>query len=262
MVDQISRSVILITRRNPRTYESILLISHQSFYPVNEKWDYISPLTIEGIIDQILLEATSSHPQDIEPVQSFEKAKDVINGLKQTKVYFQEHLPIERSRCVLLTSPNSPDYTGFRTIEFTDQFRPGSILVLRVSLLPQIRQSIISLEQMLNQYVQRNSEFHRIVEKLTLVDLQRVLYRSGAEEQADGKGFDLYNIPELGPMVYCGLQGPMSILEKIRLHNQLRHPLVLNLKQGDWLVKYIANRLKVHPNTKQVSFFADRQSNE
>lgn len=248
-----------MTRHNPQTHESILLISHQSFYQVNEKWEYISPMTIEGIIDQIVLEAISSHPQDIEPVQSFEKSQDFINGLKHTKIYFKENLPIKESRCVLLTSPNSPDYTGFRTIEFTEQFRPGSIIILKVSLLPQIRQSILSLEQMLNQYIQRTSEFHQIVRKLTLVDLQRVLYRSSAEEQADGKGFDLYNIPEFGPMLYCGLQGPMSILEKIRLHNQLKHPFVINLKQGDWLIKYIANRLKVHPTTKQVSFFDDHR---
>jgi glycogen debranching enzyme len=36
----------------------------------------------------------------------------------------------------------------------------------------------------------------------------------------------------------------MSVLEQIRLHNDLRHPLVINLKQGNWLMDYISNRLK------------------
>jgi glycogen debranching enzyme len=47
----------------------------------------------------------------------------------------------------------------------------------------------------------------------------------------------------------------MFVLEKIRLHNDLQHPLIMNLKQGNWLMDYIINRLKAHPNTKQVYSF-------
>jgi hypothetical protein len=54
------------------------------------------------------------------------------------------NLMIEQSHCVCLTSPNSPDYTGYRIIEFTDAFRPGSVIALQISLLPQIRQSVIT----------------------------------------------------------------------------------------------------------------------
>ncbi len=78
------------------------------------------------------------------------------------------------------------------------------------------------------------------------------LSRSSAEEENYGKGFDVYTIPAYGILHYCGLQGQMSVLEKIRLYNDLRHPLVINLKQGNWLMDYISNRLKAHPNTKQV----------
>ncbi|CAF5010193.1 unnamed protein product, partial [Rotaria socialis] len=49
-----------------------------------------------------------------------------------------------------------------------------------------------------------------------------------------------------------GLQAIITILDQIRLFNQLKHPLVLNLKQGNWLMNYISNRLEIYSNTKQL----------
>ena len=161
-------------------------------------------------------------------------------------------MSIDESRCIILQSPNSPDYTGYRTVEFTDQFRPGSIVLLQISPLPQIRQSLFDLQYNISQYENSTSSFHQLIDQLTLVDLNRVLYRSSLEEQADGNGFDVYIVPNYGPMVYCGLQGQMSILEKIRLCNHLDHPLIENLKQGVWLFDYISNRLLIHSNTNKV----------
>jgi glycogen debranching enzyme len=111
---------------------------------------------------------------------------------------------------------------------------------------------MINLRELINQYSNARSQFHQIVKELTLVDLKHVLYRSSVEEQSDGKGFDVYTIHDYGKLVYCDLQGQMSVLEKIRLHNQLKYPLVYNLKQGNWLMDYILNRLKAYPNTKQL----------
>lgn len=252
MVDQLSTSAILMTRHNPLNHRSVLLVAHTAFFQPNEKWEKISPLAIEGVIDEVILEASINHPQDEEPVRNFQRSKDYINGLEHTKVYLKEKIKIEESGCVRLTSPNSLDYTGFRIVEFGDEFRPGSIIVLQISLLPQIRQGVSNLRELLNQFSNPTSEFNKIVKKLTLVDLERVLYRTSVEEQADGKGFDVYEVPDYGKLHYCGLQGQMSLLEKIRLHNQLRHPLVSNLKQGNWLMDYIANRLKAHPKTAEV----------
>lgn len=51
------------------------------------------------------------------------------------------------------------------------------------------------------------SNFYAIISKLTLSDLNIVLYRCDSEEKADGNGFGAYDIPGYGPMVYCGLRG-------------------------------------------------------
>lgn len=47
--------------------------------------------------------------------------------------------------------------------------------------------------------------FSRIASKLTLADLNQVLYRCESEEQEDGGG--CYNIPNWSSLKYAGLQG-------------------------------------------------------
>ena len=47
-----------MTRHNPQTHKSVLLIAHTSFSQPTEKWEYISPLSIQGVIDEIIVEAS------------------------------------------------------------------------------------------------------------------------------------------------------------------------------------------------------------
>jgi glycogen debranching enzyme len=259
MFDQLSNSALLLTRHNPLTHQSVLLIAHTSFDRVSEKWEKISLLSIEGLIDEILFEASINHPYEKESIKDFKRSLDYINGLEQTKIYLKENLLLEESRYIRLITQNSGDYIHYRIIQFTDEFRPGSIIALKISLLPEINQSLIHLREFLTQFSNPSSEFNCIVKQLTLIDLERVLYRSSIEEQSDGKGFDVYSIPDYGKLHYCGLQGIMSVLEKIRLQNNLQHPLIVNLKQGNWLMDYISTRLKSHPNTKQVCYLHFRK---
>lgn len=44
----------------------------------------------------------------------------------------------------------------------------------------------------------------------------------------------------------------MSILSKIRAGNDLGHALCSNIRDGDWMCEYIANRLKAHPSTERL----------
>jgi hypothetical protein len=62
MVDQLSPSVLLLIRHNPLNHKSVLLLAHTSFFEASDKWDYINPLSIDGIIDQVRFEASLSQP--------------------------------------------------------------------------------------------------------------------------------------------------------------------------------------------------------
>ncbi|XP_030883464.1 glycogen debranching enzyme [Leptonychotes weddellii] len=80
-----------------------------------------------------------------------------------------------------------------------------------------------------------------IASKLTLAELNQVLYRCEAEEQEDGGG--CYDIPNWSSLKYAGLQGLMSVLAEIRPKNDLGHPFCDNLRSGDWMIDYVSNRL-------------------
>lgn len=96
-------------------------------------------------------------------------------------------------------------------------------------------------------------EIKAIISKLNLNDLNRAIYRCDQEERDMGQGLGSYDVPNYGALVYCGTQGFASVLTEIAPNNDLGHPFCNNLRQGDWMVDYIANRIAKHPNTAALS---------
>lgn len=72
--------------------------------------------------------------------------------------------------------------------------------------------TISSLQSRISEVTTHNPVLTEIVNGLSLVDLNRVLYRCDEEEKDEGRGWGSYNIPNYGPLVYCGLQGEPLIL--------------------------------------------------
>ncbi|KAJ3244446.1 hypothetical protein HDU78_010990 [Chytriomyces hyalinus] len=81
------------------------------------------------------------------------------------------------------------------------------------------------------------------VDCLTDADINIVLYRCGNEE-ADSIGDGAYNIPGHGELPYCGLEGFMSVIEKVARENDLGHAICANLRAGPWMMEYVVSRLK------------------
>lgn len=96
-------------------------------------------------------------------------------------------------------------------------------------------------------------ELKNIVGKLSLLDLNAAIYRCDQEERDMGKGFGSYDIPGYGPLVYCGSQGFTSILADIAPNNDLGHPFCGNLRDGNWMIDYIHERLQQYPGTNLIA---------
>ncbi|CAG9760960.1 unnamed protein product [Ceutorhynchus assimilis] len=254
-VDQMDPDIVAVTRHNPETHVSYVLVAFTAFgHPDINAGNYqraIKPLRVEGVLDEIVLEASLSYIDEKSRFAKFEKfTQDSkwINGLTNYKVSIKENIQVNQSD--IFEEANSGS-SNIIQLNFKN-FKPGMIAVVKVSLPEDMKISITKIRGLINSLsIKKSTELKQIVDKMTLADLNRALYRCDQEERDEGNGFEAYNIPNFGPMVYCGLQGLMSFLANIRPSNDLGHPFCTNLRDGNWMIEYIWKRLKVDPGTKE-----------
>ncbi|XP_023217620.1 glycogen debranching enzyme-like [Centruroides sculpturatus] len=258
-VDQVDENIVSVTRHCPATHQSVILIARTSFsQPHNPKeTGYIPPLCVPGVVEEIIFEARLIEKSN---KRQFEQDPKFINGLVDYQLDIREHIQLYESEMVELSDSGEK---MVKEVDFTS-FPPGSVVAFRVSLNAVARAAILKIRTSVAQFGYRmrsysgthirpqGDDFESVVSRLSLADLNRVLFRCDPEERDDGKGGGTYHIPNYGNLIYCGLQGIMSELSTIHLHNDLGHPFCDNLRQGDWLPSYVANRLMQHPSTKEL----------
>ncbi|EDO18360.1 hypothetical protein Kpol_1013p31 [Vanderwaltozyma polyspora DSM 70294] len=130
------------------------------------------------------------------------------------------------------------------TITLPDEFPQGSIAIFAT------QQNEIDDE--LDQFIRSGAI--QATEKLTLESLNSILYRSEAEEYDVSCGRNgAYDLPNYGKLVYCGLQGWVSVLRDVMFNNDLGHPISANLRDGYWALDYVINRLDNYINEPGVA---------
>jgi len=62
-VDQMDGDVVAVTRHNPVTHQSVVLVAYTAFRPPEAHFrrDYTKPVIVEGIVDEVILEAYMTH---------------------------------------------------------------------------------------------------------------------------------------------------------------------------------------------------------
>ncbi|XP_066539576.1 glycogen debranching enzyme-like [Hoplias malabaricus] len=253
-VDQLDEDTVAVTRHCPSTHRSVLTVSRTTFKnPKTHNYrERVSPMFIPGQIEEVILEARTVERD----AGSYVKDEKYINGMPDYTVELREHLQLKDSRIV-----KQGDVADNSSCEFVqevvfDQLTPGSVIAFRVSLDPKSQESVGFLRSQLSQFnrlyksgsltdpsvpgiLKISLEF--LMSKLSLAELNMLLFRCDAEEQDDGGG--CYNIPSWMTLKYGGLQGFVSVLSDIRPKNDLGHPFCDNLRQGDWMLDYISSRL-------------------
>lgn len=69
-------------------------------------------------------------------------------------------------------------------------------------------EAIKNVRNLISQFsLKKETELWKIISEMTLADLNRALYRCDQEERDEGHGFDTYDIPNFGCLVYAGFQG-------------------------------------------------------
>ncbi|KAG8436633.1 hypothetical protein GDO86_007656 [Hymenochirus boettgeri] len=253
-VDQVDEDIVAVTRHCPHTHQSVVAVSRTAFRDPKVSFysKEVPQMCIPGKIEEVILEARTVE-QKVKPYSQDEK---FINGLPQYTVEIREHIQLKESKIVKQAGITTKGPNEFvQEIDF-ENLTPGSVIIFRVSLDPKAQESVGILRSHLIQFTPQFSSgslpddqaypilkvpFSDISGKLSLADLNQVLYRCDAEEQEDGGG--CYNIPNWTPLKYAGLQGLMSVMVDIRPKNDLGHPFCDNLRCGDWMIDYVSNRL-------------------
>jgi glycogen debranching enzyme len=266
-VDQMDADIVAVTRHCPETHQSIVLVAYTAFSHPDPyyKRDYVKPIRVEGTVDEVILEAALIHknakfgnPRFARP-EAFSKNLNFINGLTDYEVKIREHIQVSDSEFLEYGESGDMNITQ---LNFTS-FQPGSVVAIRVSLCENATSALGKLHKQVTNFTTKTApncpELGDIVSQLTLADLNRALYRCEEEERDETKGASgAYNIPGFGPVVYCGLQGFLSLLSNIRPNNDLGHPLCNNLRQGNWMIDYISHRLKHDPGTLELGTWLER----
>jgi len=256
-VDQVTPEIVTITRHNPVNHESYVLCAHTAFSAPQDGLgtpDGVRALRVQGTIAEVVFEARV-RPRDGRPLQLEEsqRSESFINGIDQYQVEIRENFSIEESS--MLTHRIEDDYT---VMEYKD-FPPGALFALRVAPCPVAEGAVQRLRSTVTELTQfsASSDIEHIISRLSLADMNRIIYRCDQEERDEGRGAAVYDLPNYGPLVYAGFQSIISLMSDIRVKNDLGHPLCCNLRQGNWLMECVVERLKLETTTQELALWLE-----
>ena len=191
--------IVAVTRHNPKSHQTVVLISHTCFnHGVNLDRAFTGlDLQVEGQLLLVEIEAGLIKTQE----EKFEKDEKYINGLTNYEIEMRTEVKIDETKFVRLAS--DPQDCKVR-IELNN-FKPGSIVAFRFQLNQGQNDACLGLQKLL----QEPKKLHEIVQKLTLSDLNHVLFKCDQEEH-DDIGSGVYSLEGYGPLKYAGLQGRHS----------------------------------------------------
>ncbi|XP_014244226.1 glycogen debranching enzyme [Cimex lectularius] len=236
-VDQIDKDIVCVTRFNPNTLDSVVLVAYTAFkWPNNYQTGEGKGVTVQAVPHSLIFEAFLKHKSGkrYEPSSNFTKDSTVINGLQEYDLEISENVPISSGKMVRLVSSEQ----GTR-VNFTTDFQPGSVVALKFVA----QENAVKAAKKINE----GMTIQDCIEHFSLADVNYALYRCGNEENGN-----TYCIPGHGHLVYCGIQGIMSVFDIIAKNNDLGHPLCSNIREGSWYMYYTVDRLKQLQSTERL----------
>ncbi|KAK0420621.1 hypothetical protein QR680_014798 [Steinernema hermaphroditum] len=241
-VDQVNPEVVAITRHNPTTHDTVLLIAHSCFdhYHDDCKARHVS---FSGHLDEILFEVSV---MKIDTTGRQVSVSEHIRGTREYGVNVREKVDVDSSALVKIHGRENGH------IELRN-FPSGSVVAFRISPVPVVKDAIQRLRKAIDEDKEKTvSDLRTSLKDADLEIFNYILFQCEGEER-EAKGTGTYDVPNFGKLVYCGLQGLTPILEKIRLHNDLGHPLCSNIRDGCWLADYIVGRFQKVPELAEFA---------
>ncbi|KAF1764730.1 hypothetical protein GCK72_004680 [Caenorhabditis remanei] len=235
-VDQMNPDIVGITRHNPRSHETVVVVSHTAFSKNYVNWPGgLKHIPIGGVLHKVLFEMKLNKIEE----EWGDENQNYLQGLENFQMEIRENVGFE-------------DGTMFRVhggeyIELTN-FSSGSVIGFKI----RPKEEAANAFEQIHREIESSTELDAALSTLTYQSFAPLLFHCESEDYATiGQGG--YEVPNYGKFVYCGLQGLIPILEKIRDNNDLGHPLCQNLRDGTWLCDYIVGRLKKFDKLRNVA---------
>ncbi|KAI3415787.1 Amylo-alpha-1,6-glucosidase [Globodera pallida] len=230
-VDQVNEDVVAVTRHNPNNHESVLLIAHTCFSSF--KWTpNCRPVQVADDITGILFELkTVEHPQK-DDSKVFQNGDGIISGLHNFYVECFENIDLDNSEAIEVVDG---------AIKFK-LFLSGSAIALKIKPTRKTKIACEQIDAIISNETAR-TEARKLLEQLSFLDFNYLLFRCEPEERAEFGGNAAYEVPNLGKLVFCGLMGIRTVLQRIQRENDLGHPFCENIRRGNWLFDYSVARL-------------------
>lgn len=234
-VDQVDPNVLAITRFNPTSNESVVLIARTCFTHCDPGvTGFIRDVEISGHIKCVLFESKmKGSPSDFTDDPAF------ITGLRNFKCEQSKlNFPVEQSSLVTVTKCQSSNGAITNYVKF-NRFQPSSIIAFSVELSSAQQKASQNIYKLLQEF---NQVKDNIIDTFTLITLNYCLFKCDSEEKDSYPSSGVYCVPNFGSFNYAGLAGLMVHWKNIRTNNDLGHPICDNLRSGDWLLEYYVNR--------------------
>lgn len=230
---------LVMHRVQPGTQKGYLLVAHTAFPPSRGSKDrgFIEPIRLRGSSAKFVFGASIEFTEGV-------SIPNTITGIPSKLVHLRPVSPLW----------GRDDQGPYSEIKVPDYFPPGSIMIFETQLE--------GLDPTLDKLCGSGAE--DAFQDLDLVDLNVLLYRADGEEMdATGGEISVYDVPGIGKLKYCGLEGWMHPLKQIIQHNDLGHSLCGHLREGTWALDYISRRLVRQANTfpefqKPAEWFKER----
>ncbi|KAF9557321.1 glycoside hydrolase family 13 protein [Agrocybe pediades] len=217
---------IVLHRVQPSTQKGYLVVTHTAFSKGSKDRGHVDPIKLRRTKARFVLGAVIN-------IQSTEipNSPDTLRGL-----------PAKLEEMAPIVVPQGLDHEGpYAEIIVPEYFPPGSVMVFET----QLQQYDSSLDAFYSSGAQE------AFNEANLIELNIILHRADVEERDATNGeIGAYDVPGLGKLVYCGLEGWMHYLRHIMRYNDLGHGLCAHLREGSWALHYVHERL-----SKQTATF-------
>lgn len=228
-VDQMNSDIVGITRHNPHTHETVVVVSHTSFSKnyVNQPGG-LKHIPIGGVLEKALFEMKLTETaREWEP-----ESENVLIGLSNFSMEVKEDVPLYQGSMFKI-------HGGVEGhIELTN-FPSGSVVGFKIRPSDKANSAFHSIQSSISS---SENDLTSSLSRLTYQAFSSLLFHCESEDYASIQQGG-YDVPNFGKFVYCGIQGMIPVLDKIRENNDLGHPLCQNLRDGTWLCDYIVSRL-------------------